>query len=1197
MLCYVLYYVVLCYVPVYSKFWVWEAVLCYIPYYVVSSYVALSIAHSGSGKLCYVMFLIMLCYVMFLSTAHSGSGKLSDDTSMLAEEDALRTFGHPWFPSRPSAVGNDGMSDQFAVPLFQTQTQSDSYSSAALSNESNTCEPESLPPPERSQPDGRDGSELKQRLLVNTIAVSSNKALPRRPHNDKLPVPLDKSLIKNGISSVQQQDIADHAESPVSQLLGPNFKAAQHVLHQLKQDRLITKLKEEETPSSFSSKDNLPSSTEASPSVTTPLEGVDSGAIATTYQHVEKTRPDDGYGDYRHSYPSSDEAASYTYAGVGAEILKDMEQRYGVSSVEDSGLKFGGSQRSSSNASSVEGPKEKSVTNSHSVEDVHSSQAPRYYSSSARASDASSNDTDDLLSYDAAMEGDLQYFAERRNFTRGSHQEKNHSFDDRTRPASRDTSESIKRSSDTLIQEIIDHRKKDDLTQYHRSLGAGVVTPLQDDSDTPVASDEHQSASQSNSTIRSLPKNSSSSQESLKVQDIEDVETDDPPSSTELYQPAIQTAGVKQTGSYGVYDIRRSSGPGSTNRRRRAMGLQPLTSRMGRHAQGNDTIYVSGGSTPVSIDGAKVMSVDSVTSASSTDRDRFENRHTPAEDSAELNRERLQIKPRHVLITPKPEPSQKQDDKVRYETDSGEQEDSPPSDAQVYQENGRVKDSLGANGSLASGMSKLQSSLPENSTERKQRRSSKTSGDVPHKGGWIPGFTPSTRKGVKDSAPSSFGARGSSTEIPHHRHRHASKKPARLQRTLSNTSQGYESDLQTSGTDSIASNISKLSQMIFRPLGERFSLSSQSSDATSVENVRRTKHGFSTVSSSSEVSGTSESLNSAFMKPKLCPSVEQQLKLRELLKNLGSRQAIAGVQPESTSEFSTEPEGVRVRVPSVRKEHQKRSSKEKPSRAKDKRVAAGNCVCGLPGAKSRTKQPDSRGRRNGEIYSGLHRTRDVAVNCSPDPELNIVEGGKMTEDASTQTGEVTGPVQTTNKPTQTQLRQESEADRRPVLLAPQQKDSVLGSSVFAKKDAVQSNSPTKERLIASENAPPLRSPAKHARKEGPVWFHPISNRHYSRPDSARLDQFQVDLRTAVQVPESLQKLTLQEAFMTAKPDFVQRSQARVSLVKEASKAPHKPCVGNIDEEKTTTTKSWKCHPSKLKVNQNCGMSSQDVSSL
>ena len=55
-----------------------EAVLCYIPYYVVSYYVALSIAHSGSGKLCYkyVMFLIMLCYLMFLSIAHSGSGKL-----------------------------------------------------------------------------------------------------------------------------------------------------------------------------------------------------------------------------------------------------------------------------------------------------------------------------------------------------------------------------------------------------------------------------------------------------------------------------------------------------------------------------------------------------------------------------------------------------------------------------------------------------------------------------------------------------------------------------------------------------------------------------------------------------------------------------------------------------------------------------------------------------------------------------------------------------------------------------------------------------------------------------------------------------------------------------------------------------------------------------------------------------------------
>lgn len=74
----------------------------------------------------------------------------------------------------------------------------------------------------------------------------------------------------------------------------------------------------------------------------------------------------------------------------------------------------------------------------------------------------------------------------------------------------------------------------------------------------------------------------------------------------------------------------------------------------------------------------------------------------------------------------------------------------------------------------------------------------------------------------------------------------------------------------------------------------------------------------------------------------------------------------------------------------------------------------------------------------------------------------------------------------------------------------------------------------------------------------PVWFYPVSNRHYSRPtttptvgpDRLRYDENTVNSFSPPAAPptSSMHRLSLQDAFYFAKPDFIKRSRARMSRI-------------------------------------------------
>ena len=93
---------------------------------------------------------------------------------------------------------------------------------------------------------------------------------------------------------------------------------------------------------------------------------------------------------------------------------------------------------------------------------------------------------------------------------------------------------------------------------------------------------------------------------------------------------------------------------------------------------------------------------------------------------------------------------------------------------------------------------------------------------------------------------------------------------------------------------------------------------------------------------------------------------------------------------------------------------------------------------------------------------------------------------------------------------------------------------------------------------------PLLFPKEKKRPEhkpGPAWFQPVSNKHYSRPSEplreiqfpakSNLNRTRVDtFNTIVGAPQSLQKLSLQEAFLYAKPSFARKSRKRLERVAE-----------------------------------------------
>ena len=1242
------------------------------------------------------------------------------------------------FPSRPSADGNDGLTDDFPpLPLLPAPPPPRTGPDAPPAN--------SPPPPQRLQP---DGSELRQRLAVQP----SFAAPPSRPDRETTSAP---PATANRVNAVQRQHLTAHAESPVSQLLGPNFKAAQQVLDLLKQDRLLGRggdsglsaVTESHSPG------RAPSAG-ASDLSTAGESGVSSGGpVGTGIQPAG--RP---YAGLRpsHSSPSRAESA-YSQTSVGAEILREMEQRYGTSPPQQTGhssltpgsgglgtdvtpgsgrsvagFELSGEHVISESDSSGRGvrageawprdlspsggrahqsaEKESGMTASrrsreeaiagaphrrgatadtgharaphegptrehsfpsagdggevlgseHRVQSYHltedharrpgglsagdagfeshesrgsslnttgshesapsGAEMPRRVSdrsnfrSSGLASDASSNDTDELLNYDAAAESDLQYLAGRR-----ARHAADHAPQQPAGKSDREGSGAASRSaSENSLGQVLDPGGEDDWTQYHKALGAGVVTPLQDDV----------TSAQSNSSVQTPTENSSSSRESLRVQDIEAGETDESPSSADLYQPVLAAA-PSQAASYGIYDIRRSSGPGSTNRRRRALGLDPLSARA-RPTRADHTVYVSGGSTPVAPDDGKATPGDSARSSSS-DLSAFEPQQVATGRTKRPGGGEKWAGPARQWPRVGTAGSASQAEDTSALSSSAQLQNSRAGSAQAEEglrptgaSDGvrRGSDWAPAKESPASDPPRFQASWPAGATATTRTSSRRASDGVRQGADWAPGFTPSTGHPAGESVASTGGA---STQRTQQRFP-AAKRPNRRELASSKAPYIYDSDTLTSGTESLDSNISKLSQMILRPLSDRASLSSQASVSTPVERAWAPRGGLTGSAASSEPSSSSvASSGSGFVGPDLSRSVEQQLRLRELLKNLGSRQALGGrLVPASVGESSTETGSLSGPGSTFARSKQKKTAsfKEtsplpkrgkhkrsaKASYVKDRRGTAAQCICGQ--REQPQKAREARGRSR-DVFTMARPTRDVAVGATPG--VTSDEDDKRTEDACTQTDPLPGAAeqggQREGRRDETpadshacgRRSHETPADRRPVLLtaATQRKSPQGKQRRVAGKEPDQGNGAAErdQRFVASENRPPLSPRAAAdpgARRQDAAWFYPVSNAHFSQPTDARLDHFQVALGGAARVPEALQKLSLQEAFMAAKPDFIQRSRARLSHVKDAAKAQRRPLEDALHRENAAAAENrspnsaGKSTSAANKLRQNCG---------
>ena len=191
-----------------------------------------------------------------------------------AEDKEVR---NQWFPLRPSAVGED-----------DEDTGQVAYTASAPAQQPSSDRLQGVPhawsdddakqtPPERSQPDGRDGPDLKRTPWMastylgtqQTVAPlpqtlpqtngtlgsrdsGSDTSVLSQPQNDignitpldiitrsVPPVPKGVGLISElKYRHAPQLNSDSDTESPVSKLLGPNFRAVQQVLNRLKQDRL-----------------------------------------------------------------------------------------------------------------------------------------------------------------------------------------------------------------------------------------------------------------------------------------------------------------------------------------------------------------------------------------------------------------------------------------------------------------------------------------------------------------------------------------------------------------------------------------------------------------------------------------------------------------------------------------------------------------------------------------------------------------------------------------------------------------------------------------------------------------------------------------------------------------------------------------------------------------------------------------------
>lgn len=839
-------------------------------------------------------------------------------------------------------------------------------------------------------------------------------------------------------------------------------------------------------------------------------------------------------------------------------------------------------------------------------------------------------DTDDLLSYEAVLEGDIKYIrrlkdgkqeskpqetSSERHFHSSSVNSKS-SLTPQITPGQGELSSvngSVDRDPLTRFPMSVGSSGSDfpsieeETKRFHLSLGAGLVSPVVVSENEKGSPEEHSYDDDDDVQLSS---------DGIEIEDIEEQEeqeevlhpsvresptTDSSSSST--YQPYIPIAVRKSasaerdsevtgnsSSTYGVYDIRNSSGPGSTNRRRKAMGLTPIPGRVSKPING--VVYVTPESSPMHSSMQEDVSTDEKSSKDDTltsqsrnksksdlqdkhsTSHRCSSKETHRTGSRDRNSSRHSAEDRELH---KKKPSRDKDESFRSR-----------SRGSSFEEAKVIDDYIGGRKLVQHG---------------KNRNAKSRSKDETH-----------------------------SDESPSLKEYSTSTKNADLNQMWERFQESLRSSPRYTRTDSVSSHLSRLSALLSKPLD-----TAATSSETEFDGERfRKPRSHSYASSSSEVSTESDQLYNEYPKSS---SLSRQIKLRKLLETVNvadvptfprlrhrdtTTTTTTTSSTMSDTSFSEAPEsrntshvtlprsnrGLRkvsktpVLVPSSQSrrptEHDTSGPKcicaihkEKPAEpvragpvVKDKqhiqRPRTMDAAVNVPSPKT----PRRVRKKEGFVDVGVQTTRDSDEELyrqnvhtkgrSKKHHKDATKLERVNSDKATATGASTPKrkdrhIASQNSPIQKHVRSLDSSLRSPEdLHNTTQEDSRLENT--SKKEKSRSRQ-HKDRLLASQNSSVAKSNSESQHSpSGPSWFYPMTNRHYSHParsSSVAIKHSKPSFQTSVVMPDrlrfdehttkafsppaaapstSMQKLSLQEAFCFAKPDFVKRSRARLSRI-------------------------------------------------
>lgn len=862
----------------------------------------------------------------------------------------------------------------------------------------------------------------------------------------------------------------------------------------------------------------------------------------------------------------------------------------------------------------------------------------------------SSDNTDDLLTYEPVFEGDREYLRMQRRTKRSGSKHRQSDAEDphgnRLPVRVAKGTETVTRLSGQeqppsmlLGQEGIQGTPVDlndsQIKALHWSLGAGTISPISlpsaahldsqlGKSSTPLGpASEHSSVHEPG-----IPQEQSLEEDDYTVQSEirdraplkqrESHSTTEVSSSDELYRPVLyrDVSGNKEnrphesavkTTSYGIYDIRRSSGPGSTNRRRKALGLEPNPTREAVSQEDNGLVYISGSSTPSSLQdvrGRYLARQNDPTRRPTDYREeqpdqeyyqerpaRREELRKPRTKGYELEKQAKVFRSRQVR-------------KALGERDSPDpHQDEYPSreDRRPDRSHGRQVRQASSEDLPVSGSSPEQEGGPLHHRSDRSRQPPAKYMDRTDPNGTSHSLSHGKRSASSGKSRSRYMEDGLASLSQQARlekttasRKHHSEKPG----AKTGHSSRDKSDFRSSKTSRLDANISKLSSLISRSLDESISSSSQTS-TTSTSRRQPSKGKRAKMSSStSETSDVSEFFNYAFFEPRFRQSIGRKMRLRELLRSVKSRDISPIVRrtrdstsSESTSAVSSNdgrreeresvPPAEREPPPTLTEPRRSEAVVQKQFFTTKPPAAAPKCTCSRKVVTQATSPGVKQYRRQEEDDRELRmpRKRDVGVNF-PTPAVTRHQSSSsdeapraQMEDASTQTDEVSSARKVNRK-----IDSEPEKSRpRPV----KSKRNIEEHGVISQPSPKKSDYPyiveqrdnrrPKERLIASQNSPDhsvKTSSDSRNRTQEPAWFYPMTIKpqteqriatQLNTPSTSRTrDELRVDVfDSVVNSSSSLQKLTLQEAFLYARPQFVKRSQERVARIEQAAREKEK----------------------------------------